>query len=363
MIVRATKSGRSLRRTVRSRSSRSARKAPSGRRARCGAGRPRPGSTAWAVGDGHQSRSSLPVSVMNTASSVGSVHRQVGDREAARPRRRRRSAGRMPATAPDTSRRHAALGDVAPSGRRRWRPASGRRRRLVEVAGSAADPDDGVGAERPLEPGRRVEGQDPAVVHDRHPVAELVGLLHVVRGEEDRLAAAWSSPRISHRAMRLWGSRPAVGSSRNRMRGRCMIARATISRWAMPPDSAMTSALARSARRNCSSSRSAASPGRLGAHPEVAAVEVEVLPDRQRPVERVRLGHDADDLLGQRGVGAPRRRRRRAPARGGHDPGGEHADGGGLAGAVGAEEPEDLTAPHREVEAVDGDDVGRVDAW
>ena len=35
---------------------------------------------------------------------------------------------------------------------------------------------------------RRVEREDPAVVHDREPVAELVGLLHVVRGEQDRLA-------------------------------------------------------------------------------------------------------------------------------------------------------------------------------
>ena len=26
------------------------------------------------------------------------------------------------------------------------------------------------------------------MVHDRHPVAELVGLLHVVRGQQDRLA-------------------------------------------------------------------------------------------------------------------------------------------------------------------------------
>ena len=33
----------------------------------------------------------------------------------------------------------------------------------------------------------RVEGQDLAVVHDRHPVAELVGFFHVVGGQHDRL--------------------------------------------------------------------------------------------------------------------------------------------------------------------------------
>ena len=38
-----------------------------------------------------------------------------------------------------------------------------------------------------LQAGRRVEGDDPALVDDGDPVAELVGLLHVVRREEDRL--------------------------------------------------------------------------------------------------------------------------------------------------------------------------------
>ena len=33
----------------------------------------------------------------------------------------------------------------------------------------------------------RVEREQLAVVHDRDAVAELVGLLHVVRGEQDRL--------------------------------------------------------------------------------------------------------------------------------------------------------------------------------
>ena len=77
-----------------------------------------------------------------------------------------------------------------------------------------------------------------AVVHDRHPVAELVGLLHVVRGQQDRLALVVQLAEDLPQARRLCGSRPAVGSSRNRIAGRCRIARATISRWAMPPESA-----------------------------------------------------------------------------------------------------------------------------
>ena len=40
----------------------------------------------------------------------------------------------------------------------------------VEITGGV-DGHDAVGADRRLEPGGRVEGQDPAVVHDRQPVA------------------------------------------------------------------------------------------------------------------------------------------------------------------------------------------------
>ena len=66
--------------------------------------------------------------------------------------------------------------------------------------------------------------------------------------------SAFSSPRISHSASRLCGSRPAVGSSRNSTAGRWKIARATISRCAIPPDSAYTEAFAQRLRWNCSSS-------------------------------------------------------------------------------------------------------------
>ena len=62
-------------------------------------------------------------------------------------------------------------------------------RERVEVAGGA-DGDDGVGAGRSLELGRRPEREQAPVVDDGQAVAELVGLLHVVRGEEDGLALA-----------------------------------------------------------------------------------------------------------------------------------------------------------------------------
>lgn len=90
---------------------------------------------------------------------------------------------------------------------------------------------------------------------------------------------------------------------------------------------------------------------------EETAVEVEVLPHRELPVERVLLAHDADELLDQGRMGDDVDAGDDGPARGGHDPGGEHAGRGGLAGTVGPEEPEDLTGAHHQVEVVHGPDV------
>jgi hypothetical protein len=86
-------------------------------------------------------------------------------------------------------------------------------------------------------------------------------------------------------------------------------------------------------------------------------VEIEVLPDRQAPIERVRLGDHADPRLGGRWVrddvdaGHDRRARRGDHARR------QHPDGGGLAGAVRAEEAEDLARSDLQVERVDGFDA------
>ena len=65
----------------------------------------------------------------------------------------------------------------------------------------------------------RVQRDEFAVVHDGDAVAQLVGFVHVVRGEQDGEAdcslAAFRI--ISHTLVRETGSRPVVGSSRNRM--------------------------------------------------------------------------------------------------------------------------------------------------
>ena len=50
------------------------------------------------------------------------------------------------------------------------------------------DPEDRLALDAPLQLVGRAEGEDPAVVDDRDPVAQLVGLGHVVGRQEDRPA-------------------------------------------------------------------------------------------------------------------------------------------------------------------------------
>jgi hypothetical protein len=88
-------------------------------------------------------------------------------------------------------------------------------------------------------------------------------------------------------------------------------------------------------------------------HAEIATVEEEVLGDVERAVERVRLRHHADHLLGGGRVGDdvdapdPRLARRR------DHPRCQHADGGRLPGAVRSEQAEHLAPPDRQVERLD----------
>ncbi len=101
------------------------------------------------------------------------------------------------------------------------------------------------GGERDLEPGAaglRLQlgggplGDRPAVVDDDDPVGELVGLVQVLGGEQQRGAVATSSRITSHMRTRLVGSSPVVGSSRKRTGGRVTMLAARSSRRRMPPE-------------------------------------------------------------------------------------------------------------------------------
>ena len=120
----------------------------------------------------------------------------------------------------------------------------------------------------------------------------------------------------------------------------------------MPPDSSVTIVPARSWRRKSSSSRSAR-PGRPAPPAEEAAVEVEVLVGGAGPVQGVELGHHPDRALDRRRVAPdvdPVDQHRPA---GRHDPGRGHPDGGRLAGAVGAEQAEQLALADCQIDPVD----------
>ena len=92
------------------------------------------------------------------------------------------------------------------------------------------------GAHRRLELGRRALGDDAAVVDDGDAVGELVGLVEVLRRQQHGGARATSTRTISHTWLRLRGSSPVVGSSRNSRSGVTTMLAAMSSRRRMPPE-------------------------------------------------------------------------------------------------------------------------------
>ncbi len=90
-------------------------------------------------------------------------------------------------------------------------------------------------------------------------------------------------------------------------------------------------------------------------HPEEIGIEVEILVDREVGVEPEALGHVGEPGLHGLRVGDHRDAVEDRVAGARPEDAGEHAQGGRLAGAVGADEPEELAGPHVEVETGDGD--------
>ena len=118
---------------------------------------------------------------------------------------------------PPPSDRHGDLAGVVVDGRPAAAPgrrARARRRRCVAV--SCDDDLDALAADLGLELVGGAPGDDLAVVDDDDVVGEAVGLLEVLRGEQHgrRRRRTRSRDHVPH-AVRLRGSRPVVGSSRN----------------------------------------------------------------------------------------------------------------------------------------------------
>jgi hypothetical protein len=81
-------------------------------------------------------------------------------------------------------------------------------------------------------------------------------------------------------------------------------------------------------------------------------VEEKVALGRQRAVQVAALGHHGESALGSHRVPHDVDAGDQGAARGRLDPGGEHADGGGLAGAVGSQQAEHLAGADAERDAV-----------
>ena len=201
-----------------------------------------------------------------------------------------------------------------------------------------------------------------ALVDDRDPVAELVGLLHVVRREQDRLAVdvelAEDLPQRDAALRVEPGGRLVEEEDRRPVHHRPgdhqPLRHAARQRHAPAPS-------ARSARRNCSSSRVGLGLRRLGVHAEEPAVEVEVLPHVSERSSVLVWGTTPISRLASAGGATTSMPPTQRLPDGRDHAGGEHAGGGRLAGAVRAEQAEDLAALDGEVEAVDREDVARVD--
>ena len=160
---------------------------------------------------------------------------------------------------------------------------------------------------------------------------------------------------VSRRSRADCGSRPRVGSSMNSTRGLLSSARASSRRWRMPVEKVLTLRLATLLR--LTSSRTSAARPRQAVE---RAEELEVLLRRRALVDVGRLGDEVDlaadglelarDLVAEDPRVAARRLR---SAR-------EDADHRRLAGAVVAEQPEDLARARAEAHAVERADVAVV---
>ena len=87
-------------------------------------------------------------------------------------------------------------------------------------------------------------------------------------------------------------------------------------------------------------------------------MKLDVFSDGAGAVERVVLGHDADEAAGVGGLLDDVDAGDADVAGGGYGAGGGDGDGRGFTGAVGAEETVELAGSDGEVEAVDGGDGG-----
>ena len=201
--------------------------------------------------------------------------------------------------------------------------------------------------------GRALHGDAPGLEHVA-PVADVEGQVGVLLDDEDgEPSSRLRSPRRAKSSRVTSGARPNDGSSRSSRRGRAIIARARASICCSPPLMLPASCRRRSPRRGNTSyqrarSRSTSLSRRLMApmrrfSSTVRSVKV---PRALRDVGDAQAGHRLGPLPRDGGaVEADLPRHRDLPADG--------PQGGGLAGAVGAQDDGDVALVDGEVDVVE----------
>ena len=205
--------------------------------------------------------------------------------------------------------------------------------------------------------GRRALGHDPALVDHDQPIAELLGLIHVVGGEHQRrallLQAEQPVPEDVARLRVEAGGRLVEQQDAGVVHERARDREAALHAAGQVVDLGL-----RALGQLGELEQLVGALADVGARQaEVAPVDEQVLADLELHVEVVGLRHDAElgaDLGAvlvrvqvQDGQVAAGARRDRA----------HHPHRGRLAGAVGPEQPERLTGRDLEVDAVDGGDL------
>ena len=171
------------------------------------------------------------------------------------------------------------------------------------------------------------------------------------------LPARCSPAMMRQNSRRDTGSTPVVGSSSSSRSGSFMSVEASMSFCFMPPESLSASRSPNCAIPICSSSRGARSARQLAGYPAQAREVLEVLGDGEVGIHREALRHVADARLDRVGRRNHRFAEDERVALARHLHGREHRDERGLAGTVGAEQPEDGASADLERHGVDRDQV------
>ncbi|GAA3235892.1 hypothetical protein GCM10010468_69880 [Actinocorallia longicatena] len=228
---------------------------------------------------------------------------------------------------------------------------------LGQVGGLAQDQVETVAAHEVLEPGGVALGHDPAVVDHADPVGEPVGLLEVLGGEQDR--GALGDEGTDRRPHLGTSARVQAGGRlvEEQHPGRADEGGGQVEAAAHPAGVLRDRPVAGVREAEPLQQLGGAQPGPAGAQVVEATEHLQVLGARQDLVQRGVLAEQPDGGPDGRGVPGDVMPGDGSGSGVGAQKGGEDADGGGLAGPVGAEQPVDGAGGDGEVEAVQGPDA------